>query len=61
VPLTQSVIILLGGVGMISYMVGDPSWGSYGKPAIIALTGSTIIVFLVIDKCIEKKFETVRA
>ena len=59
-PLAQCIVILLGGIGIISHMVGDPTWGQYAKPSVIVLTVGTIIIFLVIDKSIEKRFETVK-
>jgi hypothetical protein len=60
-PITQGVITFLGGVVIIAYMAGDPGLGKYAIPAVIALTISIIIVFMVIDKAVDKKFETVKA
>lgn len=59
-PLGQCMIILLGGVGIIDNMAGDPSLGVYAKPAVVALVLASFIVYVVIDKHVEKSFETVK-
>ena len=60
-PATQCAIIFLGGIGIINYMAGDSNIGMYAKPSVIALTLTTIFLYLVIDKSIEKNFETVKS
>lgn len=59
-PLAQCIFMFLGGIGVITFMVDEPSWGQYAKPAVVLLTIFSIILFLVIDKTIEKRFETVK-
>ena len=53
--------MLLGGAGILYYMVGHPSLGSYTKPAIVALAIAVIMASLVIDRNLEKSFETVKS
>lgn len=60
-PVSQCSVILLGGVGIINYMVGDPILGPYAKPSVFILITATMMVSLVIDKNLEKSFETVKS
>lgn len=58
-PLALTAGILVGGVAIIYYMVGTCDYGAYAKPAVIALTVSLTLLFIVIDKRWEKSFETI--
>ena len=60
-PIMQCAVILLGGIGIINYMVGNPSLGHYAKPAVVILVIAVITVSLVIDKNLENNFETAKS